>query len=69
VCVTSTLTPTDNWPGRRKGVRRRAEAISIRAIIRAVAKTAGKESVGERGREDARSVGETMREAVAVVLG
>jgi hypothetical protein len=37
--------------------------------MQAVAKTAGKESVGERGREDARSVGETMREAVAVVLG
>jgi hypothetical protein len=50
-------------------VRMRAEAISIRAIMRAVAKTAGKESVGERGREDARSVMVTVREAVAVVLG
>ena len=47
----------------------RAEAISIRAIMRAVAKTAGKESVGERGREDARSVVVTVREAIAVALG
>ena len=37
--------------------------------MRAVAKTAGKESVGEMAREDARSVTETTREAVAVVLG
>jgi hypothetical protein len=37
--------------------------------MRAVAKTAGKESVGEREREDARSVVVTIREAVAVVLG
>jgi hypothetical protein len=37
--------------------------------MRAVANTAGKASVGERGRAEARSEAETRREAVEVVPG
>lgn len=47
----------------------RAEAISISATIRAVAKTAGKESFGESASEHARSVYETVREATAFAPG
>jgi len=39
------------------------------ATMRALAKTAGNESLVESGREEAGSPDETIRDAVAVVLG
>ena len=49
-------------------MRTREAATSIRATIRAVAKTAGKWSVADRERTEARSDSATMREAVPMVF-
>lgn len=64
--VASMLTPTANCPGDRQDRSSRALAISIRAIIRAVANTAGKASPASSGNALARSPAVTTRSAVAV---
>src|SRR5688572_33298099 len=62
----STVTPTDNSLGRRNGVSTRAAAVSINAIMRAVASTAGNESPPSVEIELARSFGPTTSSAEAV---
>ena len=66
LCVAFTLTPTDTCPGPRHGMRSRDAAISISATMRAVAKTAGNWSLGDRRSADARSDSATTTDAVSI---
>ncbi len=59
LCVTSTVTPTDNSPSASNGRSSRAAASSMRATMREVAKTAGNVSPGSRDKALARSVSRT----------
>jgi hypothetical protein len=68
-CALHPHVPPDSYPGKRKGIKILAEAISMSATMRALAKTAGNESLVESGREEAESPDETIRDAVAVALG
>lgn len=61
VCETSTVTPTDSWPGSSYGLSTWAVATSIRTTRREVAKTEGKSSWGSVDMVLARSVGLTRK--------
>ncbi len=63
--LTLTETPTDSSPSFRRGLISLAAAISMRAIIREVANTAGKASSSERQSASAVSSSSTVRLASA----